>query len=59
MGIIAKIFIALLALGAMGGVWAAMAGYGAHPMKGASAYKASVRTGSAGHGRAYYHGGKY
>lgn len=62
MGILAKIFIGVLALGAMGGVWLAMSGYGATPMKGAAHYRPkgpNVRAGSVGHGRGYYHGGKY
>ena len=62
MGILAKIFIGVLALGAMGGVWLAMSGYGAHSMKGAKHYRPkgpNVRASSLGHGRGYYHGGKY
>lgn len=59
MGIIAKILVGLLALGAMGGIWAAFAGYGAHPMRGAAYYQPSVRSGSVGHSRTYYYGGKY
>ncbi len=62
MGIGAKILIGLLALGAMGGIWMSMSGYGATPMKGAKYYRPkgpNVRSGSIGHGRGYYHGGKY
>ena len=59
MGILAKILIGTLCLGALGGVWLAMSGFGAAPMKGVSHYKPSVRSGSVGHGRGYYHGGKY
>ncbi|MDY0001883.1 MAG: hypothetical protein RBU30_11355 [Polyangia bacterium] len=59
MGVIGRIIIGLLALGALGGVWAALAGYGASPMKGAAVYQPNVRSGSVGHSRTYYHGGKY
>jgi hypothetical protein len=59
MGIIGKILIGLLALGSLGGVWMAMSGYGAKPMKGAAAYRPNVRSGSVGHSRGYYYGGKY
>jgi hypothetical protein len=59
MGILAKIVIGALTLGAMGGVWAALSGYGAKPMRGASYYRPSVRSGSVGHSRGYYYGGKY
>ena len=59
MGIIGKILIGTLALGAMGGIWATLAGYGAKPMKGSTYYKPNVRSGSVGHSRGYYYGGKY
>lgn len=59
MGILAKILIGALTLGAMGGVWATISGYGAKPMRGAAYYRPSVRSGSAGHSRGYYYGGKY
>ena len=59
MGLFAKIVIGILSLGAMGGVWLAMSGYGASPMKGVKHYQPNVRSGSVGHGRGYYHGGKY
>lgn len=59
MGILAKIMIGLLAAGAMGGAWASLSGYGAKDMRGAATYQPNVRSGSAGHSRTYYHGGKY
>ena len=59
MGIFGKIFIGMLALGTLGGVWASFSGVGAHGMKGTAHYRPSVRSGSIGHSRGYYHGGKY
>ena len=59
MGIFAKIFIGMLAIGSLGGVWASFSGLGASSMRGTAHYQPSVRSGPVGHSRGYYHGGKY
>ena len=59
MGLFAKLFLGIAAVGALGSVWFTMAGRGAHSMRGAAYYRPSVRSGSVGHGRVYYYGGKY
>jgi hypothetical protein len=59
MSLLTKILAALVVFLTLGAIWASLAGWGAKQMKGAAHYEPSVRSGSAGHSRVYYHGGKY
>jgi hypothetical protein len=58
MNTLAKVLAAVVLLVALVSIWAALAGWGAKELKGASQNEPSVRSGSTGQARVYHHGGK-